>query len=249
VALQPLSRGLKFRDIQRPIILLTTKDVRNGNTYYVVNKGPGAPAFADFPLSGAVAASGAVPIFFPPVADNLIDGGVGIDFNPCLAAAVEAMEYISASEGFVDGNVILTSLGTGYVPNQFPDGAASKFWLRNWVEYIIIEGLDDASLGQATSARAIYRRRLDFRRYNPALTRESITDALGIQIPEGVDPKSLSLDSRTPAEIALMEQIGRVYAQKLDWNRAEVMPWDTIGGHTQPSVEKYPVDWSKTPYR
>lgn len=249
VALQPLSRGLKIRDIQHPIILLTTKDVRNGNTYYIVNKGPGAPAFEEFPLSGAVAASGAAPIFFPPVADNLIDGGVGIDFNPCLAAAVEAMEYIGAAEGFVDGNVILVSLGTGYVPNQFPDGAARKFWLRNWVEYIIVEGLDDASLGQATSTRAIYRRRLDFRRYNPALTRESITNALGIQLPAGVDPKKLSLDSRKPEEIALMEQIGRVYAQKLDWNRAEVMPWDTIGGHTQPSVEKYPVDWSKTPYR
>jgi hypothetical protein len=248
-ALQPLSRGLKISDIQHPIILMTTKDVRNGDTYYVVNKGPGAPAFADWPLSGAVAASGAAPIYFPPVADNLIDGGVGIDSNPCLAAAVEAMEYIGAPEGFIDGNVILTSLGTGYVPNQFPDGAASRFWLKNWVEYVIIEGLDDASLGQATSTRAIYRRRLDFRRYNPALTRESITNALGIQIPDGIDPKKLSLDSHAPEEIALMEQIGRVYAQKLDWNRAEVMPWDTVGGHAKPALEKYPVDWSKTPYR
>lgn len=248
-ALQPLARGLKIRDIQRPVIFMTTKDVRNGDTYYIVNKGPGAPAFADWPLSGAVAASGAAPIFFPPVADNLIDGGVGIDYNPCLAAAIEAMEYIGAPEGFVDGNVILISLGTGYIPNQFPDGAASRFWLKNWVEYLIIEGLDDAALGQARSARAIYRTRLDFRRYNPALTRDSLIGQLGILLKDDMDPKQLSLDSRQPQEITLMEEIGRVYAQKLDWNRAEVMPWDTVGGHAQPAVEKYPVDWSKTPYR
>jgi patatin-like phospholipase/acyl hydrolase len=248
-AMQPLSRGLKIRDIDRPIILMTTKDVRNGDTYYIVNKGPGLPAFADWPLSGAVAASGAAPIFFPPVTDNLIDGGVGLDGNPCLAAAVEAMEYIGAAEGFVDGNVILISLGTGYVPNQFADGAAKHFWLKDWVQYVIIESIDDSSLGQATNTRAIYRNRLDFRRYNPALTRQAITDQLGILLKDSTDPTSLSLDSRKPDEITLMEQIGRVYAQKIDWNKAEVMPWDTVGGHAKPALTKNPVNWSKTSYK
>ena len=247
-ALSPLSRGLKVRDIDHPIFLLTTKDVRNGDTYYIVNKGPGAPAFADWPISGAVAASGAAPIYFPPVADNLIDGGVGINGNPCLAAAVEAMEYIGAPEGFVDGNVILISLGTGYVPSQFGDGAARRFWLRDWVEYVIYEAIDDSSLDQATSTRAIYRDRLDFRRYNPALTRESIITQLEIQVDPRIDPKKLTLDSRKPEEIALMEEIGRAYAQILDWNEAEVMPWDTVGGHQKPALTKFPVDWSKTPY-
>lgn len=248
-ALVPLSRGLKIRDIQHPIILMTTKDVRNGDTYYIVNKGPGAAAFADWPLSGAVAASGAAPIYFPPVTDNLIDGGVGINGNPCLAAAVEAMEYIGAPEGFIDGNVILMSLGTGYIPNQYADGAAKRFWLKDWVEYIIMASISDTSLEQATSTRAIYRDRLDFRRYNPALTREIITTQLEIQIDPSIDPRKLSLDSRRPEEIILMEQIGRAYAQMLDWNHAEVMPWDTIGGHPKPALIKSPVDWSKTGYR
>lgn len=248
-ALAPLSRGLKIRDIQHLIILLTTKDVRNGDTYYIVNKGPGAPAFADWPLSGAVAASGAAPIFFPPVAGNLIDGGVGVDGNPCLAAAVEAMEYIGAPEGFIDGNVILISLGTGYVPSQFPDGAASRFWLKDWIQYVILETIDDSSLNQALSTRAIYRTRLDFRRYNPALTPESVIEQLGILLKNSTDPKKLTLDSRKPEEIALMEQIGREYAQRLDWTRAEVMPWDTVGGHAKPALSKFPVDWSKTLYK
>lgn len=247
-ALQPLSRGWKVKDVAHPIILMTSKDVRNGDTYYIVNKGPGAAAFGDWPLAGAVAASGAAPIYFPPVSDNLIDGGVGINGNPCLAAAIEAMEYIGAPEGMVDGNVILISLGTGYVPNQYPDGAARRFWLKSWVEYVIFEAIDDSALEQATSTRAIYRDRLDFRRYNPALTREMISDKLQVPIDSAIDPKKLSLDSRKPAEIALMEQIGRAYARAIDWNRPEVMPWDTVGGHAKPALTKFPVDWSKTAY-
>ncbi len=160
---------------------MTTKDVRIGDTYFIVSKGPGLKAVADWPLSGAVAASGAAPIYFPPVAGNLIDGGVGVNANPCLAVAVEAMEYIGAAEGFIDNHVILISLGTGYVPYLFGENAADHFWLKNWIEYVILKGLDDAALQQASSTRAIYGNRIDFRRYNPELTPENLTDALGIE--------------------------------------------------------------------
>ena len=44
-----------------PILLLTTTDTRNGNTYYIVSRGPGRPRFANWPLAGAVAASAAAP--------------------------------------------------------------------------------------------------------------------------------------------------------------------------------------------
>lgn len=248
-ALIPLTKELKVGDIAHPVLLMTTKDVRTGNTYYIVNKGPGASAFAHWPLSGAVAASGAAPIFFPPAAKNLIDGGVGVDANPCLAAAVEAMEYIGATEGFVDGNVILISLGTGYVPNRFSEGAAARFWLKDWVAYLILESIDDAALQQTMSTRAIYRTRMDFRRYNPELTRENVEKALEISLEGKPDPSHLGLDSRQPEQVLLMEEIGRAYARRLDWNRAEIMPWDTVGGHQQPSLVKAPVDWSKTPYK
>jgi predicted acylesterase/phospholipase RssA len=246
--LQPLVEGVKIGDLTHPIVFMTTKDVRIGDTYYVVSRGPGLPAVADWPLSGAVAASGAAPIYFPPVAGNLIDGGVGVNANPCLAVAIEAMEYIGMEAGFIDNNVILISLGTGYTPSLFADGAAARFWLKDWIEYVIGKGLSDASLQQASSTRAIYGSRIDFRRYNPELTVETLRDALGIA-PSAVDPTKLGLDSHLEEEVALMEQIGRLYARAIDWERPNVMPWDTVGGHRKPNAIRADVDWSQTPYR
>ena len=245
-ALNPLVAGVRVRDLNRPIVFITAKDVRLGDTLYIVSKGPGQPAFADWPLAGAVAASGAAPIYFPPVAGNLIDGGVGVNSNPCLAVAVEAMEYLGTDEGFTDDNVILISHGTGYVSRRFADGAASRFWLKDWVEYLILKGLDDASLQQSFSARAIYRSRIDFRRYNPYLTRDSLSSALGIDMTDRPDPMKLSLDSRDPEQVRLMEELGRVYARKIDWHVSDVMPWQTIGGHPKPNIELAEVDWSQT---
>jgi uncharacterized protein len=248
-ALQPLVEGKKLRDLVDPIVLLTTKDVRTSNTYFLVSKGRGGAMFAEVPVSGAVAASSAAPIFFPPVTGNLIDGGVGAYGNPCLAAAIEAMEYIGAPERFVDGNVIHVSLGTGYPPNNVTDGAAGRFWLFNWVEYIIGENIDDSGLQQVYTTRAIYRDRMDFRRYNPLLSRDNVEKTLRVPNPAGIDPAKLGLDSRSPAEIDLMEQIGRAYARQLDWTTPDIMPWQTVGGHLQPDATILETDWSKTEYR
>ncbi len=241
-ALTPLANGMTVDDLNRPdgvtrpIVFMTTKDVRVGDTYYIVSKGPGLAAVADWPLAGAVAASGAAPIYFPPVAGNLIDGGVGVNANPCLAVAIEAMEYIGADEGFVENDVMLISLGTGYVPYLFGEGAASRFWLKDWVEYLIIKGLDDAALQQAYSTRAIYGSRMDFRRYNPQLTADNLAGALGITTT--LDPTKLSLDSHTPDQVALMEAIGRSYARSIDWSQPNVMPWNTPGGHAKPNINR-----------
>ncbi len=250
-ALQPIVEGKKIRDLTKPIIFMTTKDVRTSNNYFIVSKGPGAAAFGDWPVSGAVAASGAAPIYFPPAANNLIDGGVGVYGNPSLAAAIEAMEYIGASEGFEDGKVRMISLGTGYPPNQFGEGAAAKFWLKDWIEYIIGENIDDSGLQQVYLTRAIYKDRMDFRRYNPLLTTKSITEKLGIPVPAGIKPELLSLDTRTAAELQFMEDIGRAYARKIDWTLPGIMPWDTVdvGGHFQPNRVTMQIDWSKTTYK
>jgi patatin-like phospholipase/acyl hydrolase len=244
--LGPLAEGKRVRDLQRPIVFMTTKDVRTGNTYFVVSKGPGARAFGDWPVSGAVAASGAAPIFFPPVLGNLVDGGVGMHNNPCLGATVEAMEYIGEMEGFVDGNVIHISLGTGYIPHTFLERQAERFWLKDWVKYIIIENLDDAALQQVFSTNAIYGTRIDFRRYNPYLTRVSVAEQLGVPVEGRPDPSQLSLDSHEPEQVRLMEEIGRAYAQKIDWTQAGTMPWETVGGHPKPGIEA--VSWAHTPY-
>ena len=246
-AVQPLAEGIKVGDLTHPIVFMTAKDVRIGDTYYIVSKGPGRAAVADWPLSGAVGASGAAPIYFPPVAGNLIDGGVGVNSNPCLAVAIEAMEYIGVEADFINDNVILISLGTGYVPNLHGDGAAGRFWLKDWLSYVIVKGLDDSSLQQAYSTEAIYGNRIDFRRYNPELTRENLADAL--HIATELDPTKLALDSHSPQQIELMELIGREYARHIDWSDSSVMPWDTVGGHRKPNIRRMEVDWSKTPFR
>ncbi|MFN8527906.1 MAG: patatin-like phospholipase family protein [Anaerolineae bacterium] len=249
-ALGSLVQGRKIRDFQKPILLLTTHDVRTSSTLYIVSKGPGSALVADWPLSGSVAASGAAPVYFPPVAGNLIDGGVGVHANPSLAAAIEAMEYLGAAEGFTPGNVLMMSLGTGYTPNKIADGKASKFNLINWIQYVIGETLDEAGLQQASSTRAIYGGdKVDFRRYNVLLTRENVENALGISTVGRPDPNHLGLDSRAPQEIALMEAIGRAYGQAIDWTQSNVMPWDTRGGHPKPDMEAQQIDWSTTDYR
>lgn len=256
-ALGPLAVGKKIRDLQKPIVLLTAKDVRASNTYYVVSKGPGLAQFADWPVSGAVGASGAAPVYFPPVLGNLVDGGVGVYGNPCLVASVEALEYIGGAEGFADNQVIHISLGTGYTPNTVADGAAGRFWLGRWVRYIINESLTEASLQQVLTTRAIYKNRLDFRRYNPLLTTESVRDQLGIALAGKPHPDDLELDSFGDEQVALMEAIGRAYAHKIDWTVSGYMPWIDApgpdygkgrdGGHPLPSI--LPVKWASSPYR
>ena len=110
-ALGPLGEGKRMADLEGPTVLLTTKDLRTSSTYYIINKGPGAPLFAEWPLAGAVASSVAAPLFFPPVQGNLVDGGVGSFGNPCLATSVEAVEYLDMPAE----NLIHISLGNGFL--------------------------------------------------------------------------------------------------------------------------------------
>lgn len=241
------SAGKRVRDLGQNaagetdlIVLMTTKDLRTGNTYYIVNAGDGAPKFADWPVKGAVAASGAAPLFFPAVMGNLVDGGISIDGNPCLSAAIEAVEYIHIPQEAI----LHLSLGTGYVPTTQKDGAGSRFWLKNWVEYIILESIDDAALQQATTTRALYEAS-DFRRYNPTLVPERVRQELGVDFGK-INPLSLTLDSRKPEEIALLEAIGLAYAERIDWSQSDVMPWDTPGGQAKPIIED--VVWDDSMY-
>ena len=239
-ALGPYTEGKRLADIDRLALLLTTKDLRTSNTYYLINQGPGAAMFAHWPLAGAVAASVAAPLFFPPVQGNLVDGGVGSYGNPCLAASIEAAEYL----GMQPENLIHLSLGNGYQPNLQPEGRGGVFGLKSWIEYLIYEGLDDAALQQVFMTRAIYRG-MDFRRYNPALTRQNIEHNLGIDCGE-LDPATFGLDTNEREAIDLMEQIGRAYAGKIDWMRERALPWNTIGGHDPPGFSE--TDWTNSPF-
>lgn len=254
-ALKSLAEGKRVRDLQSPAVLLTAKDLHTSNTYFIVSTGPGAEAFSDWPVTAAVAASGAAPIYFPSVIHRLVDGGVGVFGNPSLATATEAMEYIKG--GFADHNVIHISFGTGYTPNVAPPDRVRGWTVINWIEYVIGEGMEDAALQQAMITRGIYADRTDFRRYNPLLTRDNIEHVLGV--PTGrIDPMYLGLDSTDPEAIDLMEKIGRAYAHKIDWRKSRtihdlpdefphdktpgIMPWHTVGGRPAPTIQ--PVDFA-----
>jgi uncharacterized protein len=244
-ALLPLTKGKKLRDFSTPIVYMTTKDVRTGNTYYMVSGGKGAATFADTPISGAVAASGAAPIFFPPVLGNLIDGGVGPFGNPCLGAAIEASDYI----GFDPANTLHISLGTGYLPVTYADGQAGRWWVKQWVEYMVVNGIYDAALQQVELTRRLYPQ-TDYRRYNPYLTRQSVEEKLGVPTAGRPDPLTLSLDTNDPASIQLLEDIGRAYARKIDWEHGNTVPWDAyqlpLGGHPRPGIAAN--QWQGSPY-
>ncbi len=239
-ALGPLGEGKRMADLVGPTVLLTTKDLRTSSTYYIINRGPGAPLFADWPLAGAVASSVAAPLFFAPVQGNLVDGGVGSFGNPCLATSVEAVEYLDMPAE----NLIHISFGNGFFPNTYEEGAGKGFWLKSWIEYVIAEGLDDAAMQQVFMTRAIYRS-MDFRRYNPGLTRQNIEHNLNLN-PGDIDPCSLAFDSSSMAEIELMEKIGYAYAAKIDWMKERALPWNTVGGHAEPGYEH--TDWTNSPF-
>ena len=240
-ALGPYAAGKRMADIDSPAILLTTKDMRSSNTYYIINQGPGAAMFAHWPLAGAVASSVAAPIFFPPVQGNLVDGGVGSYGNPCLAVSVEAVEYL----GMQADKLIHLSLGNGYISNEAAEGAGAGFWLKSWIEYLIYEGIDEAALQQAFMARAIYRQ-MDFRRYNPLLSRENVEHNLEIDCGD-VDPAALALDSSAQVEIELLEKIGRAFAAKIDWMKERALPWNSIGGRAAPRFAD--SDWENSPFK
>ena len=256
-ALKSLAEGKRVCDLQAPAVLLTTKDLQTSNTYFIVSTGPGAKAFSEWPVTAAVAASGAAPVYFPSVIHRLVDGGVGVFGNPSLATVTEAMEYIKG--GFEDDNVIHISFGTGYTPNNAAPKIVQGWNIVNWVSYVINAGLEDATLQQAMITRSIYADRLDYRRYNPLLTIDNVENKLGVPT-NGIDPATLGLDSTDPKAVALMEKIGRAYAHKIDWRHSRtkydlpdefpdddmpgVMPWHTIGGRSAPEIQ--PVDFTGT---
>jgi hypothetical protein len=157
------------------------------------------------------------------------------------------MEYIGAAQGFVDNEVICISLGTGHAPKVAAEGEAGGYTIVKWLPYVIGAGMGDASLQQAFSARAIYRHRVDFRRYNPLLSGRSIVETLGVDVPPNVNPAALALDSADPDALTMMAAVGRAYARAIDWRIPDQMPWDTQGGHDRPAIA--PMNWQRTGFQ
>ena len=230
--------GTNKHPYRKPIVLFTTKDLRTGNTYYLVNDGPGAAMFSTWPVMGAVAASAAAPMYFPPVLGNLIDGGAGVFGNPSLAAAIELTTYI----GVPAEDIMHISIGTGHIPSNREEGEGSRFNIFDWIQYLVSSGIEESALQQAMATRSIYPQS-DFRRYNVSLLPHHLQEELGIEL-GSINPLQLNLDVSSQAELDLLSKIGWAYADAIDWTMPNLMPWDTPGGRQRPEQKNLAWDGS-----
>ncbi len=221
-------------------LLITTKDVRRAETLFVVNAGPGGVAFQHMPLADAVLASSVAPIFLEPFR-VWVDGGVGSYSNPCYEATVEATEYFTGllSRGYqpqhddlayMHDNVIHFSFGTGAQPGNIWDEQKVRDMLfHDWLLYVISETLDEANEEQVRLTQARFSRgnnwysqqvnhcRVDFRRYQLLLDPEALERGLGLALSaeERALVRGLEMNANTPTEMALMERIGRAWAETI----------------------------------
>lgn len=217
--LKPYTKNKKMKDLDGPTLLVTTKDVRTGNTYHVSNKNP---LFYNWSVSDAIQASVSAAPYFVPFKNVFIDGGIGYSNNPQLACLENA---------FLEFNdFTLISLGTGYIPNQFDN--ISDWSAIRWLEYIFKELMDDISNVQILNAKSIYKD-IDIRRYNPSLSYKSLVN-FGLYKKEIDIIQSSTIDSSSYEAISIMKYIGTKYAKNIDWSKPDVMPWDTKYGQSNP---------------
>ncbi len=201
-------------------ILLTVKDMARSETIFFVNQGPGAVATRDFSLLQVVEASSSEPVFFEPIGDA-VDGGIGSYANVCYTATVEALEYLSQDDPAwaQPDNVIHCSFGTGTSSNRLPRGQAKTWLPLGWPLWMIDEGLKEAIDVNVQVTLRHYGDRIDFRRYQLSLEDQVVRDELGVTIPPGLSSNQLGLDTASPAQVGLMEDIGTAFAEGLDFTR------------------------------
>jgi hypothetical protein len=202
-------------------ILVTAKNTRSGRTDFFVRDHPGANAelWGTLSLKDAVLASIAAPTYFPAHTASLlgkehtwVDGGVGVAGNPCYQVAVEALHYSGGT--YVSGETSLYSFGTGRAPHAIDPDHAS---FLGWAQWTLDEVLDDAAEWQTYVTRQEYDRthRLAFRRYQLDLA-EDVMNELNVAIPDGRDIRKLGMDAVWAVD--LLEQIGRAFANKIDFD-------------------------------
>lgn len=208
---------VKMSELERAV-LITAKDMARSETIFFVNRGPGAAISRDLPLILVAEASASAPVYFEPVGDA-VDGGVGTYGNACYVATVEALAYISREEpDWRDGNVIHCSFGTGLSSNRLRRGEARRWLPLRWPLWVMGEALEEAIENNVQLTLRHFGQRIDFRRYEVSLEDEVVRRELGVRIPPGMRSNDLSLDSVSPAQIALMKDIGRAYAAGLDFS-------------------------------
>jgi hypothetical protein len=201
-------------------ILITAKNTRTSRTDFFVRDGPGnAGLWGSLRLRDAVLASIAAPTYFPAHSAELggktytwVDGGVGVAGNPSYHAAVEALHYSAGR--YVPGETRMLSFGTGRHPHAID---AERANLLQWARWSLDEILEDAGDWQNYVTRREYDLpgKIDLRRYQLDLAQD-VMDALGVQIPPGVDVSSIGMDAVWAVD--LLDTIGRRFADRIDFD-------------------------------
>ncbi len=201
-------------------VMITAKNTVSGRTDFFVRDRPGnAGRWGNLPLLDAVLASIAAPTYFPahqvryrgePL--SWVDGGVGVAGNPCYQAAVEALHY---TEGhYPPGETRMLAFGTGRLPHPIDAARAN---VVQWGVWVLNELLEDPADWQTYITRREYGQpgRIDFRRYQLDLAQD-VMDQLGVDVPDGVDLSSIGMDAVWAVD--LLEQIGRAFADRIDFD-------------------------------
>jgi len=173
-------------------ILITAKNTRSGRTDFFVRDHAGANAelWGTLSLKDAVLASIAAPTYFPS-----------------HSATILGVEHT-----WVDG-------GVGVAGNPCYQVAVEALHYSGgaWAVWTLDEVLDDAAEWQTYVTRQEYDRtdRLAFRRYQVDLAQDVMRE-LGVDIPDGKGIDQLGLDAVWAVD--LLEQIGRAFADKIDFD-------------------------------
>lgn len=229
--LTELGADLPLNDL--PIdIMITAKNIHSSSTDFFVRDNPGnAKQWGELPLKDAVLASIAAPTFFPAHQTQFkdqdytwVDGGVGVAGNPCYQAAVESIHFSSGK--YPPGETRMLSFGTGRRPHAIQVDKAN---LLQWGLWVLAEILEDSADWQTYITRLEYdlSARIDLRRYQLDLAPD-VLEAIGVTIPPGVDVTDIGMDAVWAVE--LLEEIGRAFADKIDFNDPNGLELKTAEG-------------------
>lgn len=219
----------RLAELDHDITITAVDTVRAETSYFSSFCLPG-PATARFGtyrnvrLRDAIEASASAPTYFPSHG-RFIDGGTTVYNNPAYMAAVEALRYSSNKKDhppqasrYDDARIEVYSFGTGTVLNQMQPGEAMGKSGFGWVKYVLSVGGDHANYHQSYVAQSELDMAEDaiiFYRYDLYIT----PDMVGQVMPDSpVDPKDLALDAVDDESFALLDALGKGFAQHLTAN-------------------------------
>ena len=144
-------------------VVITTFDLVSYKTHFIkpFKKDKG---YDTWPVTKAVLASSSVPTYFPVVAGQYVDGGVGSYSNPCYIAAYEACIVLADAWGWKPEETTLISLGTGRDPKGLKPGDIRQFWPWQWLGPVLGAFLQSAD-DQQVHLVDMFFDQLDFRRF------------------------------------------------------------------------------------